>query len=410
MAALAASRSEYQTYHDGNDIEGTQGSLAATAASDSPADQPGSSRVAAGKYDDPFTMGEAGPFGALRAAMEPSDPQADGSAAADIARPPPIETIFTTVPVVFDDPGAITGRVWMPLNGNGEIDPHWTTFPLDPSLPLVPGEGCCAPSALDRPDGALPLPVHAWALHEARQGTLFATTVARVREAVEAGALDALPPRNADADPGSGPSNPAWVPPAAAAAAAGLDPFSPAPVEPLAPPTGGVEVPPALPRTICDSGWFGIGGGGDDEAVPSTGAQLSIREIDEILQSILDSVEPDDPIPAAFHLDTHRDETCGDETEIALAAPPRPAAAGTPAMAGQYSSPTDTAPAGAPAAAEGTPSSGEPSSAAGAVDPPPAAAEEPMFDLDGQVLGLTRAEMDAIFSGDPVARFHSTTE
>ncbi|AEO59419.1 hypothetical protein MYCTH_2128478 [Thermothelomyces thermophilus ATCC 42464] len=335
-----ARKPEHQTDQDGNDTERSRGGPVATASSNSREqngtrarkrsrkniqDKPdgdrrnkargqpgpalaGPSNVAAGHCDDQLTIDEAGVCGSSRAATEQPDRQTDDSAATEFTQNL-IEALFPTVPVVFDV-GAIRGRVWSPLNGKGEFDPHWTTYPLDPSLPLVPGEGSCSPADLDQPDSALPSTIHAWALQEAREGTLFASTVARVRAtaaAVESGAFDAVvddpPPVPPDLlarlvsrpfrFPRTG-TNP-FLGAAIAAAAPhakddddvnGNDDGSDGgnddddllvqPSWPPAPPAEGVEVPPALPHTICDAIQFDRGGGDDKTVAASNQYKQSI--------------------------------------------------------------------------------------------------------------------------------------
>ncbi|KAL2166618.1 hypothetical protein VTG60DRAFT_2437 [Thermothelomyces hinnuleus] len=118
------------------------------------------------------------------------------------------------------------------------------------------------------------------------------------------------------------------------------------------------------------------------------------------------------------HTDKDEDDKYGDELDAELAPAQRPATDVSTAVVVQYL--TEMTPAANPAANSAiaaSSSSSQPSSAGGPV-PPPVAAPEQIFDLDGlgddnavgQALGLTRAEMDAILSGGPVARFHLTKE
>lgn len=165
--------------------------------------------------------------------------------------------------------------------------------------PTVPGEGFCRPEDLNRPESApAPTVIYAWALQEAQEGTLFATTVAATT-ALSSGefdpAVDNPPPVPAhvlaglESPPFRFPQagvNPFVGATAAAAAASSrlgddmndedshnggdendnYDMLVPPPCLPELP-AEGVEVPPALPHTICDSIRFDCDGGDDDKAV-----------------------------------------------------------------------------------------------------------------------------------------------
>ncbi|KAK3897430.1 hypothetical protein C8A05DRAFT_39021 [Staphylotrichum tortipilum] len=86
--------------------------------------------------------------------------------------------LFPTLPVCFDE-GAMTGRLYCPVNTLGEPDPHWKVFPPNPDYPGIPGHGTINPLLLHRfPDTALPFQLHTHHLAHAHHGTLFADTVA----------------------------------------------------------------------------------------------------------------------------------------------------------------------------------------------------------------------------------------
>ncbi|KAH6617604.1 hypothetical protein F5144DRAFT_661067 [Chaetomium tenue] len=92
----------------------------------------------------------------------------------------PIVGLFPTVPVCFDA-NSLIARIWYPCNSQGEIDPHWETWPTRRNHPLIPGTGPCDPSDLRfEPDSTLPEVVHEDLQALARDGALFARTLESV--------------------------------------------------------------------------------------------------------------------------------------------------------------------------------------------------------------------------------------
>ncbi|KAH6842241.1 hypothetical protein B0I37DRAFT_417437 [Chaetomium sp. MPI-CAGE-AT-0009] len=108
---------------------------------------------------------------------------------APIPFPPldPLAQLFPTVPVCFDANSPLTGRIWYPYNFQGDIDPHWETWPTRRDYPLTPGEGPCNPTDLSaEPDSTLPQAIHDDIQSLADQGTLFSRVIDSVNYAHEA--------------------------------------------------------------------------------------------------------------------------------------------------------------------------------------------------------------------------------
>ncbi|KAL2149062.1 hypothetical protein VTH82DRAFT_1748 [Thermothelomyces myriococcoides] len=224
--------------------------------------------------------------------------------------------------------------------------------------PTVPGEGFCRPEDLNRPESApAPTVIYAWALQEAQEGTLFATTVAATT-ALSSGefdpAVDNPPPVPAhvlaglESPPFRFPQagvNPFVGATAAAAAASSrlgddmndedshnggdendnYDMLVPPPCPPELP-AEGVEVPPALPHTICDSIRFDCDGGDDDKAVTwEPGTEEAVGNPIKLVC-----------ICPPLHIDRNEDGKQNDEVEAELAPPQRPVTDVNIGMVAQY--------------------------------------------------------------------------